>query len=102
MLTASQCAVVAFIGDGEIICRDCAIERLDNGDLGVVNPVIQYEADTDQAERWAGESLEDIWGEDEAPNHTDECLPAYLCDACGGEIVEAYHYGHAEDDDDDA
>jgi hypothetical protein len=95
MLTAFQCETVAYIAnDCEIVCPDCA--ELVRGD-GPTKPIIRYELDSEQGERWAGESPEDIWGEDEAAEHSEECVPGIYCESCGNELVEEYHYGHAEE-----
>lgn len=58
MLTGYQCEIVAFIGDGEIICRDCAHRALDEGQfarsergLGELSPLIRYSIDELNGER---------------------------------------------------
>jgi len=58
MLTGYQCEVVAFIGDGEFVCYDCAHKALDEGTfaraergLGDLSPVIRYSLDEYNSER---------------------------------------------------
>jgi hypothetical protein len=102
MLTSYQVETVAFVTDGGIICRDCAIRQY--GEYGVaaleegiaeflpsdVSPLIRYELDTllsEQANEYANEEVggyddhEDDWNTayDNAPD-------SYPCDECGGEI----------------
>lgn len=75
MLTATQVEIVAFVTDGGIICRDCAIERF--GEMGVaaieegiaeflpqdVSPLIRYELDnviSKDAHEWVSQEGE-VW-----------------------------------------
>ena len=106
MLTVAQCETVANLtNDAEIICPACADETDDEGYRPRVRPVIQYELDSEQSERWAGYELDEIWPADDEgeTGHTDECVPALNCERCGTELLEEYHYGHeSEDEDEDA
>ena len=57
MLSGYQCEIIAYIGDGEIICRDCAAKdyselTLDKLDAGIscvasghISPLIRYSVD---------------------------------------------------------
>jgi len=47
MLTGTQARTAGFVGDGYVICADCAHERLDRGDgeADGLSPVSQYELD---------------------------------------------------------
>jgi hypothetical protein len=62
MLTSSQCETVAFITDGEIICRDCALRnygelRVNAAECGLeaiagdLSPLIRYSVDELSGER---------------------------------------------------
>ncbi len=75
MLTGYQCEIVAYLGDGEIICRECAAQdyselTLEKVDLGLTNvselrPLIRYNVDELNGERAyedARERLEDYAG----------------------------------------
>lgn len=77
MLTASQCEIVAYVTDGEIVCRDCLVarystvfvERLDAGIGGSthdISPLIRYEVDNLSSERiWeAAEERVDRFADD--------------------------------------
>jgi hypothetical protein len=73
MLTAYQCETIAFVTDGEILCRDCAIARFGEirivtserglNEYGDLSPLIRYEIDSmsgeEQYER-AEERLRDF------------------------------------------
>lgn len=110
MLTASQVETVAFITDGGIICRDCAIRRF--GEMGVaameegiaeflpqdVSPLIRYELDTligENASEYATETV-GPWPSsvlhmsqaeealaDEWQEAFDSYPDEYPCDNCG-------------------
>lgn len=83
MLTATQCEIVAYVTDGEIVCRDCLVarystvfvERLDAGIGGSthdISPLIRYEVDTLSGERiW--EAAEERVSDFEA-NHPELAL----------------------------
>jgi hypothetical protein len=70
MLTASQCEIVAYATDGEIVCRDCAIRdygelSASKADEGLVNaydlsPLIRYSIDEYNGERVYEEANERI------------------------------------------
>jgi len=55
MLTGYQCEIVAYLGDGEIICHACAVSRhstvaIEKVDMGLSNgtdlrPIIRYSLD---------------------------------------------------------
>ena len=101
MLTAYQCATVAYATDGGIICPECAARRystltLHKIDHGLdnsapdVSPWIRYTLDEyigDLASEYATEEAGD-WHED--PEVWDEAFGSYpdfiYCDDCGGEI----------------
>lgn len=58
MLTGYQAEIVAFIGDGEFVCYDCAHKALDAGEfaaaengLGSLSPVSRYSVDEIDGER---------------------------------------------------
>ena len=62
MLSAHGAEVIAYVGDGYIICRDCAIKRtstltIDKVDAGLSNgsgglsPLIRYTIQTENGER---------------------------------------------------
>jgi len=96
MLTAAQCEVVAFASEnGEIFCTECAHNAMDEGeDVSGYSPWIAYVADEYQSERANELGIEDGLPE----GCTEDCMPFALeCENCGGEIVEAYHYGHTDD-----
>lgn len=75
MLTGYQCEVVAFIGEGEFICYNCAQKALDAGEfaqselgLGSLSPVIRYSLDEFNGER-VYEAAEEAY-EERAENGT--------------------------------
>lgn len=105
MLTASQCEIVAFVTDGGIICRDCAVRRY--GEMGVaaleegiaeflpqdVSPLIRYELDTYVGELASEHADEYVLEHDIEPSEHDavwereyDSYPGYPCDDCGSEI----------------
>jgi len=105
MLTAYQCEVVAFVTDGGIICRDCAIARLDRGELdSEVSPLIRYSLDEEQSvmsEDWVNwdYDAEEIRDTEDGRFalihgrwHAEGCAcgPAIFCDDGGEELVEEY------------
>lgn len=57
MLTGYQVEIVAFIAEGEFVCRDCAHKALDNGELAELgigcsySPVSRYSIDEYNSER---------------------------------------------------
>lgn len=104
MLTAAQCRVAAYTTPwGEFYCPECTVARLEeDGGPGVegFESVIEYSLDEYVSERSA--DLRDGSFDEEWPKCTDDCEPFGLyCDSCSTELVEPYHYGHAEDDDED-
>lgn len=73
MLSGYQCEIIAYVGDGEIICRKCAvaqessvtIEKLDAGLSACtdLSPLIRYSVDEMSGERqyeWARERARDF------------------------------------------
>lgn len=73
MLTSYQCEVVAFIGDGFIVCADDGHKRLDQGEAEGLQPLIRYTVD-------------------------DEFPEGLNCEDCGEEITEpAEDYCQAHD-----
>ncbi len=96
MLTAHQCEIVAFVTDGGIICRDCAVSRF--GEMGVaaleeglaeflpqdVSPLIRYEVDT-YAGELASEHADEVVSYDDDPerwNAEYDGYPGVTCDDC--------------------
>jgi len=100
MLTAAQVEVVAYSTPwGEFFCPECTVGRLEqDGGPGVegFEPVIAYSLD-----EYQGEISSEMYREGDAPEGcTDECAPyQVVCESCGTELVEPYHYGHQEDED---
>ena len=61
MLSGYQCEIVAYLGDSEFLCRDCAIEHtsaltVEKADMGLANsggltPLIRYTIDEHNGQR---------------------------------------------------
>lgn len=86
MLTAYQCELVAFSTEyGDILCRQCAHDQLDEGlENATFYPIIRYDLDEEQVARAD-------WYIEEAGHVEDcQCLPDICCDACCVELVAAY------------
>ena len=87
MLTGYQCETVAYIGDGFVVCRECAVKQsselsIEKADRGLVNtsgldPISRFSAE----EEWSFEGL--------------------YCEDCGTEIVEPSIEEEEESDEDD-
>lgn len=79
MLTAAQCEVVAFIGDGFIVCPECARDRVGRDEEGECFEIAKAEAGYDN-----DSGLSPII-EYTASSEFEEGL---WCEDCGTEIVE--------------
>lgn len=100
MLTAHQCEIIAYIGDGEIICRECAvaqestvtIEKLDAGLSACTSlqPLIRYEVDeynSERAHEYVEYELGLTWSDDpDAYDKAFEDYPKECCGSCGAEL----------------
>lgn len=91
MLTGYQASTGAYYDteEGSLYCTSHVDELLE--EERPIKPLSNYGLDEEQTARTDGWDPEDIWG-DEVDQHSDECQPALLCDSCGAELVEAYHY----------
>lgn len=101
MLTGYQCETVAYIGDGEIICRDCALQdyssvALEKLDMGLacaasdrLSPLSRYslgEYVSETAAEYVNEELNYDDDPAEWQRRFDELADHYCCDGCGSEI----------------
>lgn len=107
MLTAFQVERVAYVGDGEIVCRACAVaeyEAIEAGDGQDSTPLDDMSwAEDDQAievvlgyapvSRFEMDEYDASASADGLGDGHEECACTLgvNCDECGGEIVEAFY-----------
>jgi len=112
MLTGYQCEIVAYLGDGEIICHSCAVSRhssvaIEKVDMGLSNgtdlsPISRHSLDESSGEQtwdYAAQRVRDFNEEHPAfrltPTHEDRLTDRWAdrhpvnetCGSCCEEIV---------------
>jgi len=112
MLTGYQCETIAYLGDGEIICRECAIAEtsaltIEKVDMGLSNssdlrPLSRHSVDESSSEQTWGYAAQLVREFNEkypgfrlTPTHEDRLTARWAdrhpvnetCGACGEEIV---------------
>lgn len=98
MLTAFQCEVVAYIGNGDTYCPECAVDagyELSDG-------ILRFSLDEMQSERnRAARAYSDVISTyfPNFPDCTEDCEPEVeVCGRCGAQLGEPHHYGHQDDE----